>query len=132
MPGTALNQTFTSAAWFLCESGLGAPGTITASNVGFSQPTPFGLGTPRRGVQTANSIECVSNDVLCSTAAKGFVTKDTQATPEFWRLFTSGTGLKGGTVDIDADGFGSSTRTAAATGILTLNVVDVGTAAANT
>lgn len=126
-------NTLASASWFQCESGLNiALGTVTGANIGFHQPTAFALGTPRRGVRTANSIECTANDVLCSTAAKGFVTKDVQATPEFWRFYTSGTGLKGGTIDIDVDGFGSATRTAAATGTLTLNMVDVGTAAANT
>lgn len=125
-----LGGTITLAAHFRA-SNLGILGTVT-KQVAFSQPTAWSSGGTKRGVDVQNSVYIGANDVICDTAAKGLVAKDAQATPEYWRIYPSATGLKDATWATDADGFASFTRAASATGVLTLNVQDVGTAAPTT
>ena len=87
------------------------------------------VGTTRRAFIGDNSFESTANDFLCSTAAKGLVCKDTQGTPEYWRIYAAGTGLKDATLSIGATGLVTGTRGASATGIVTLTIQDAGAVA---
>lgn len=132
-PLSLINQTLPSFYYYEAGPAGGVPigGTLTLI-VGFKQTTAFSSGTTKRGVQVINSLECTANDAIFSTAAKGPVMKDTQATPEFWRLYVSATGLKDATYSMDATEAVTVARGASATGTVTLNIQDVGTAAPTT
>lgn len=85
-------------------------------------------GTNRYTVKGVAKIQ-TDTDFHALGASKGFITVDTQATPEYWRMRADGTGLKDATYAVDADGFAAFTRAASASGVVTFTVGDVGTAA---
>jgi hypothetical protein len=88
-----INQTVPSLAFYDITQVPLAGGTISGAVVGFRQGTAFGLGTPRRGVQVINSIECTANHLMTTTFGKAYVAKDNQGTPHFWgfNVLTDGT-----------------------------------------
>lgn len=88
-------------------------------------------GTNRWGVWASNKVHCDASDFIAATNAKGLVTKDTQSTPRFWRMYTeAAAGTTGGvTLAIDAAGALTTTRVGGATGTINIQIVDVGTAA---
>lgn len=82
-------------------------------------------------VQGQNKIECGASDFIASTNAKGFITKDSQGTPRYWRIYVDATGATAGdaTLSIDAAGAVTAVRAGGATGQIDIHIVDVGTAA---
>lgn len=70
-----------------------------------------------------------SGDFFADATGKGFVCRDAQATPHYWRfmvdLATTATG--GGTIVISSAGAISATRDGGATGNLIIRIDDVGT-----
>jgi len=132
-PATAVNQTYVAAYFFTVEAGFSAAlGTITGDCVGYKQEVAFALGARKRGVQVINGIETTLNDFICNLAGKGLVNKDTQGTPEFWRTYVGATGLKDASYAMDSTEAVVVTRGATATGVVTLNIQDLGTAAPTT
>lgn len=86
------------------------------------------VGTTRRSGEFGNSLD-MAKDTIYSVAGFGPIFKDTQGTPEFWRAYVSATGLKDATYSMDDTEAVTTTRGASATGVVTLNIQDVGTAA---
>lgn len=88
-------------------------------------------GTNRWSFYGANKMECTTSDMICSTAAKGFISKDAQGTARYWRQYisTSGTTSVDAIYSVDVNGILSVTRGASAAGTVIFNVQDVGTAA---
>lgn len=89
----------------------------------------LGIGTNRWGIKAANKIENTATDFLATTAAKGYITKDSQGTPRFWRFYNDATGTGNMVCTVDAFGLATFTRAGGATGNVVCNYVDVGTTA---
>lgn len=49
-------------------------------------------GAPRLQLNPTGTLINATGDVICDDAAKGFVLKDTQATPHYWRITVDNTG----------------------------------------
>jgi hypothetical protein len=55
-------------------------------------PLVIGTNNVERARLNATSLTLASNDLVCGTATKGLVLKDTQATPHYWRVTISNVG----------------------------------------
>jgi len=106
---------------------VGFSGTIT--NVYGLLVDSIGTGTNRWTAKGSNKYECASSDFVNTTAGKGLVNKDTQATAEFWRLYVGATGLKDATYTMDDTEVVIVARGGSATGTVVLNMQDIGTTA---
>ena len=84
-----IQGTFTNARWQRI-SGPSALATIT-TEVGLDIDSIV-RGTTRRALRTTVTNESISGDWLCNTAAKGFIAKDAQGTPRYWRYTVAADG----------------------------------------
>jgi hypothetical protein len=105
-----------------------ASGSTPTVSYGFWS-TGHNIGTTRRSFIGDNSFEAALSDLIFSTTAKGPIFKDSQGTPEFWRTYVDSTGLGDAALSVDQNGFVTGTRGTTATGIVTVNIRDIGTAA---
>jgi hypothetical protein len=131
----------TTATGFRCEAITQGTNRYGVDIAAFTTGTPavsygvqvgtHSVGTIRRALIGGNTVESTANDFLCSTAAKGLITKDAQGTARFWRMYNdvSGATSVGGTVAIDVNGWATFSRGASPAGTIRLQIGDVGTSA---
>lgn len=88
------------------------------------------VGTSRWSFWGSNKVHCDASDFIAFTTAKGFITKDAQGTPRYWRMTVDSTGATSAdaTMAVDLNGILTVTRGGAAAGTVNFKIVDTGLA----
>jgi hypothetical protein len=71
----------------------GSTNTVMQLDIAGDYPITFLTNTTERGRFSATAFTGNNIDLVCNTAAKGLVLKDTQGTPHYWRVTISNLGV---------------------------------------
>jgi hypothetical protein len=84
--GSPISSAFGSVTNFRHFWGNGDPTSASPTNAFGVDIDLFTTATNRWGGRFGNKVECTGSDFIASTNGKGYIMKDAQGTPHFWRL----------------------------------------------